>query len=114
MTESPVIQRINGYFYSPNDKEAVLRPEIYTEEMAHPQMGCAFLVFQNRIKPTENQADFIYRAQKGYAQGTQSYLIDCLDKLPYRLVGIDTVCDIFGGVAQDELDDLQLDPGIAQ
>lgn len=42
MTESPVIQRIKGYCYSPRDKEAVLRLEIYTEEMAHPQMGCAF------------------------------------------------------------------------
>ena len=88
--------------------------QIYARRKAYPQTGCAFFLFQKWIKPTQNWKNFFYRAQKGYAQGTQSYLIDGLDKLLYRLVGIDTVCNIFGGMPQDELDDLQLDPGIAQ
>ena len=96
MKKSSAIQGLKGYFYFPNDKEAVLRPEIYAGKMAHPQTGCAFFIFQKRIKPTQNWKRFFYRAQKGYAQGTQSYLIDGLDKLPNRLVGIDTVRNIFG------------------
>ena len=96
MKKSSAIQGLKGYFYFPNGKSFCKLLQIYARRKAYPKTGCAFFLFKEWIKPTENQADFIYRVQKGYVQGTQSYLIDGLDKLPNRLVGIDTVRNIFG------------------